>query len=326
MNPLVSVIVPTYNGEVFVRETLDSVLAQDYAPLELIVCDDGSSDGTMAILAGYEDRIRLIRQQNQGVAAARNNAALVARGEFLAFLDHDDVWESNLLSTLVPLLVSQSGVDLAYADAWIIDRNGERRGRRGAFLHYAEGQVFDALLRGNFIPVETTLLRAKLFFELGGCDTTLRYLEDYELCLRIARRTSVALHREPLARYRIHERNLSHDLEPMLIEWLRVIDTLADRVGALTDAQALVLARERDRLTVDLAWRALRRGDLAASDAWIARAGQHAQPGKRARVRCLRAILGLLPRALGSALLRCLPRRRLYGVQVEARDDDGGQS
>lgn len=317
MNPLVSVIIPTYDGEAFVRETLDSVLAQEYRNFEVIVCDDGSHDGTLAILESYGARIRLLRQKNQGVAAARNHAAASARGEFLAFLDHDDVWEPNLLSTLVPLLARREELGLVYADAWIIDSRSQRRGRRGTYLHYAEGQIFDALLHGNFVPVETTLLRAALFFELGGCDESLHYLEDYELCLRIARRAPVGFHGEPLASYRIHDKNLSHELEPMLVEWLRLIDTLEERVGALTPAQRLVLARERDRLCVDLAWRALRRGDRAGSLQWMRRAGEHAPRGKLVRVRTLRAALALLPRAAGDALLARLPRRRLYGVHIE---------
>lgn len=316
MSPRVSVIVPTYNGESFVRETLESVLAQTWRDFELIVCDDGSTDGTLAILDEYAGRLRVVRQANQGVAAARNHAALEARGEYLAFLDHDDLWEPHLLATLVPILDARADCAMVYADAWIIDSAGHVRGKRGSFLAYASGDVFDPLLLGNFIPVETTLLRASVFRELSGCDVSLRYLEDYELCLRVARRGPVAFHPEPLARYRIHERNLSHELEPMLVEWLRVLDTLPQRVGALTPHQGAVVAREYGRLCVDLAWRALRRDDRRASDAWMRRAAGAGPWRRRARVRTLRTILAVLPVALHRALLRRLPRRKLYGVSV----------
>lgn len=321
MSPRVSVIVPTYNGESFVRETLESVLAQTWRDFELIVCDDGSTDGTLAILDEYRDQLRVVRQSNQGVAAARNRAALEARGEYLAFLDHDDLWEPELLATLVPLLDARPECGLVYADAWIIDSNGESRGRRGTFLAYAQGEVFDALLLGNFIPVETTLLRARVFKDLLGCDTSLRYLEDYELCLRVARRGPVAFHPEPLARYRIHDRNLSHELEPMLVEWLRVLDSLPQRVGELTPEQDDVVAREHARLCVDLAWRALRRQDLPAADAWMGRSEGRGPFARRTRVRILRTLLALLPRAAGAALLRRLPRRKLYGVSVPPSDE-----
>ncbi len=314
--PLVSVVVPTYDGEAFVRETLDSVLAQDYAPLEVIVCDDGSRDGTIPILESYGSRIKVVRQKNLGVAAARNRAAEEARGELIAFLDHDDVWEKHLLTTLVPMLTEHPDRDVVYADAWVIDTAGEKRGRRGTFLHYAEGQVFEPLLHGNFMPVETTLMRTSIFRAVGGCDVSLRYLEDYELCLRIAKRTRVGFHPEPLARYRIHERNLSHELEPMLVEWLRLLDTLEDRVGALEPAQRIVVERERDRLYADLSWRAARRGDLFGSSAWAKRAGRLAPTKKLLQARVLRIALRVLPRRLGEALLARLPRRRLYGVEL----------
>jgi glycosyltransferase involved in cell wall biosynthesis len=318
LNPLVSVVVPTYNGESFVRQTLDSIFAQTYRPFEVIVCDDGSSDGTLAILESYGDRLHLVQQQNQGVAAARNRASLEARGELIAFLDHDDLWEPHMLATLVPLLVARSDVGLVYADAWIIDSASIVRGRRGSFLHYASGDVLEPLLHGNFIPVETTLMRAQLFRELCGCDPSLRYLEDYELCLRVARATQVGFHSEPLARYRIHERNLSHEIEPMLIEWLRLIDSLEDRIGALTGAQATVVEAERRRLCVDLAWRALRHRDLSGADEWMRRAGRHGPAARMLRVRALRLTLGVLPASVAEALLRLLPRRKLYGVQIEA--------
>jgi glycosyltransferase involved in cell wall biosynthesis len=325
VNPLVSVVVPTYNGESFVRATLDSIFAQTYRPFEVIVCDDGSSDGTLAILRELEGRIHLVQQKNQGVAAARNRASLEARGEMIAFLDHDDLWEPNMLATLVPMLVAEPGVRLAYADAWIIDSASQVRGRRGTFLSYASGDVLEPLLHGNFIPVETTLMRAQLFRELCGCDPSLRYLEDYELCLRAARATRVAFHPEPLARYRIHERNLSHEIEPMLVEWLRLIDSLEERVGPLTGEQATVVERERRRLCVDLAWRALRHRDLAASDGWMRRAGPHGPAAKSMRVRALRLTLGMLPASAGDALLRLLPRRKLYGVQIEASHGTAAQ-
>jgi hypothetical protein len=297
------------------------VLAQDYAPLEVIVCDDGSRDGTLAILESFGSKIRLVRQKNQGVAAARNRAAQEAHGELIAFLDHDDVWEKNLLTTLVPLFALAPDVDMAYADAWVIDSRGERRGRRGTFLRYAEGAVFEPLLHGNFMPVETTLMRTSVFRAVGGYDVSLRYLEDYELCLRIARRTRVRFHREPLARYRIHERNLSHELEPMLVEWLRLLETLEARVGALEPAQRAIVEREHDRLCADLSWRAVRRGDVSGSAAWARRAGAGSSRRMLLQARVLRCCLRCLPAGMGQALLRRLPRRKLYGVEITKGTD-----
>lgn len=312
MNPLVSVVVPTWNGAAFVEETIESVLAQDYAPLELCVCDDGSTDGTVALLERFGGRITLVRQENRGVAAARNRAAAAARGDVLAFLDHDDVWESSMLSTLVPRLCERDQIGLAYADSLVIDARGNVRGRRGSYLRYAEGRVFQALLRGNFIPVETTLVRASLWRELGGFDERLRYVEDYELCLRVARRAEIAFHPEPLARYRIHERNLSHDLEPMLCEWLEVLG----RLEGLDERERGVVDGEEGRLCADLAWRALRRGDLDACGAWIASANGRGPASRRWRASVARSLLSPLPLRVRRALLARLPRRKLYGVDA----------
>lgn len=321
MNPLVTVVVPTYQGETFVRATIDSVLAQTYSPFELIVVDDGSSDRTVPILQGYGDRLRLVRQKNRGVSAARNRGASEGNGEFLAFLDHDDLWEPQLLATLVPILAADPRLGLVYSDASVIDASGAVRGRRGTYLNYHHGEIFEQLLRGNFIPVETTLLRASLYRELGGCDEGLRYLEDYELCLRCARRAPVGFHPGILARYRIHARNLSHDLEPMLLEWLAVLERLRRPESALEPRHTAVILEEEARLAADLAWRALRRHDLPAARKWIERSGGRAPFARRLQVSALHAILSVLPRSAGDSVLRRLPRRKLYGVgAADTRD------
>jgi glycosyltransferase involved in cell wall biosynthesis len=322
LNPLVTVVVPTYQGETFVRATIDSVLAQTWSPFELIVVDDGSSDGTVAILESYGDRLRLVRQENRGVSAARNRGAAEGRGEFLAFLDHDDLWEPQLLATLVPILAADPKLGLVYSDASVIDARGNVRGRRGTYLNYRHGQVFEELLHGNFIPVETTILRASLFRELGGCDEKLRYLEDYELCLRFARHGPIGFHPGTLARYRIHARNLSHDLEPMLLEWLAVLERLRAPQSKLEPHQLAVVREEDARLSCDMAWRVLRRHDLDAARRWMARANGGGPFVRRLQIAVLRTILTILPRAAGDAVLRRLPRRKLYGVGAADTGDD----
>ncbi len=316
MKPLVTVVVPTYQGEAFVRATLDSVLAQTFTDYELVVSDDGSTDGTLAIVESYGDRLRVVKQANRGVAAARNVAATTARGEFLAFLDHDDLWEPEMLATLVPMLLEDESLGLVYSDAHVIDKNGVVRGRRGRFLQYHEGEVFDDLLHGNFIPVETTLMRTALYRDLGGCDERLRYLEDYELCLRVARRARVGFHPGPLARYRVHDHNLSHEREPMLVEWITVLERLRAPDQKLTAAQLAVVEEEEARLACDLAWRALRRRDVTTANGWIARAGPRAPLRRRIQVRTLWCLLRMLPQVAADAVLRHLPKRKLYGVDA----------
>jgi glycosyltransferase involved in cell wall biosynthesis len=321
LNPLVTVVVPTYQGERYLRQTLDSVLAQSFTDYELVVCDDGSTDGTLAILDSYGDRLRLVRQENRGVAAARNRAAESARGELLAFLDHDDLWEPEMLATLVPLLRDDPTLGLVYSDAHVIDKTGTIRGRRGRYLRYHSGDVFDPLLHGNFIPVETTLMRTALYRELGGCDEGLRYLEDYDLCLRVARRTRVGFHPGPLARYRVHDKNLSHDREPMLVEWLLVLERLRAPQQGLSADQIDVVREEEARLASDLAWRALRRRDVTAANGWIARAGKRAPLARRIQVRTLWLCLRMMPQFVADLVLARLPKRKLYGVDATPRDE-----
>jgi GT2 family glycosyltransferase len=176
--------------------------------------------------------------------------------------------------------------------------------------------VFDHLLRGNFIPVETTLMRTALYRDLGGCDEGLRYLEDYDLCLRVARKTRVGFHPGPLARYRVHDTNLSHEREPMLVEWIAVLERLRAPEHALTPEQVEIVLGEESRLACDLAWRALRRRDVTTANRWIARAGDRAPLPRRIQVRTLWCLLRMLPQVAADAILRVLPKRKLYGVDA----------
>lgn len=313
--PLVTVVVPVYNGARFLSETLASVFAQTWSALELVVVDDGSTDDSPAIAERFTPRARVLRLANGGVAAARNAGAAEARGAFVAFLDQDDVWEPELLATLVPELERRRECVLAYADSWIVDARGRTHGRRSRFLRPVQGEVFAELLPRNFVPVETSVLRAETWRALGGFDPALRYLEDWELCLRAARRGPFAYVDRPLARYRVHARNLSHDIEPLLREGLELMARVEERCAPLSDREAALVASERTRIALDLAWKALRRRDLAAADAWRARAGAGAL-GKKLRTFVLRTGLTRLPASFGDLLLAALPERRLYGLRA----------
>ena len=120
---LVSVIIPTYNRAQLVCECVESVLAQEYEPKEIIVIDDGSTDDTAQALAQFSDRINCIRQENQGAAAARQRGLDSARGEFLSFLDSDDLWDERFLALCVAAL-AESGAGLAFTNYSVTDRHG----------------------------------------------------------------------------------------------------------------------------------------------------------------------------------------------------------
>jgi glycosyltransferase involved in cell wall biosynthesis len=312
--PLVSVVIASYNGERFLRDTLESVLAQTWENLEVIVCDDGSSDGTLELLAGFRDRVLVHRQRNRGVSAARNRGACFAQGAYIAFIDHDDLWEPDMLERQVRLLMSRQGAGLVYGDSWIIDQDGRFRGRRESFLNYEDGEVYGSLLRGNFIPIETTVMPTPVFREIGGFDESLRYLEDYELYLRIAARYPVVFQHHPVARYRIHERNLSHDKEALLTEWVTVLDNLLERSGDRAAEERAILERQLARRRAEVAMQILRRGDVEEADGWLVRSREHCPAGLWRRANMVRSIMGSLPEQVRKNALKLLPRRRLYGL------------
>lgn len=313
--PLVSVIMPTFDGARFVGEAVESVLAQTHGDLELIVCDDGSTDGTQAIVDGFADRVRRVASRGRGVSAARNAAAATARGEYLAFLDQDDAWEPTMLATQLTRFAERPDSGLAYADAWIVDAGGAIHGRRSEHLAYAEGDVFAQLLVANCVPIETIVMRRALFERLGGFDERYSLLEDHDLCLRVAREAPLAFTPEPLARYRVHDRNLSHDLEGILREHVAILDDWLARRDSLTAREVDVAERSRATRRAELAWHALRRLDVEDAERWVADGGTRGGRRRlRLKVSTLLGLTRLLPRPLVTRLVAALPERSLYGV------------
>ncbi|QKT04324.1 glycosyltransferase family 2 protein [Ectothiorhodospiraceae bacterium 2226] len=192
---LVSVVMPAYNAERFIRQAIDSVIGQDYQNLELLVVDDGSTDGTARVVADYvrrDPRVRLLRQANAGVAAARNAGIAHARGEYIAPLDADDLWFPDMLALQVRRLSAESErVGAAYAWSVHVDEAGRPTG--GYNAGGEEGDVYAALMVEFFIGnASATVFRRACFERCGGYDPTLRArraegCEDYDLHLRVAR-------------------------------------------------------------------------------------------------------------------------------------------
>lgn len=204
----VSVIIPAYNSAAFVRETIDSALAQTHPDIEVIVVDDGSRDETPAILATYGDRIRVHCQKNTGVAGARNTGLRLATGEWVAFLDADDIWEPRKIETQLQ----------AVGDASWIYTNRVNFGARGPFPELqsditlmTDGDVFvPLLLRGNFITMSSVMIRTELVRQLGGLALGIDGCDDWDLWLRVAsERHEVRYVAEPLLRYRFTPTALS---------------------------------------------------------------------------------------------------------------------
>ncbi len=240
MRPLVSVIIPTFNRASFLKEAIESVLAQDYRPLELIVVDDGSTDETPKMVTRYP--LRFVRRaQNLGVAAARNAGLLWARGEFIAFLDSDDLWLPSKISRQVAFFSAHpEAVAVQTEEIWI--RRGQRVNPRKKHQK-PSGFFFDRALELCLISPSGIMLRRKVLEEIGPFDPEFPVAEDYELWLRLLVRYPVYLLKEPLVIKRGgHPDQLSK--RPGLDFYrLRAMWKLA-QTAPLTPAMRLLLLRE----------------------------------------------------------------------------------
>ena len=186
----VSAIIPTFNRLPMLKEAVDSILAQDFEDLELIVVDDGSTDGTSEEIKKYGGRVKLLQQpQNRGVSAARNRGILQARGKYLAFLDSDDLWVKDKLKAQVNFLENNPQYPLCYTDEiWI--RRGKRVNPRIIHSKYS-GWIFEKCLPLCIISPSSAVIRRTLFSKVGLFDEALPVCEDYDLWLRITARFPV---------------------------------------------------------------------------------------------------------------------------------------
>ncbi len=185
MKPKVSVIIPTYNRLPMVREAVESVLAQDFEDFELIVVDDGSTDGTAEAIRGYGGRVRLIEHpHNRGVSAARNTGILHSRGKYIAFLDSDDLWVKGKLKIQVNFLDENPQYPLCYTDEiWI--RKGKRVNPMKKHSKYS-GWIFEKCLPLCIISPSSVMIRRTLFKKVGLFDEALPVCEDYDFWLRVS--------------------------------------------------------------------------------------------------------------------------------------------
>ena len=193
---MVSVIIPTFNRSNLVSEALASVLAQEVVDLEVIVVDDGSVDDTASVLASFESAIRPLFQVHAGVSAARNNGIRAARGEWLAFLDSDDLWLPQKLSMQLEFFNKRPDFKICQTEeTWI--RNGRKLNPKG---HHCkpQGYCFPKLLERCLISPSAVVIHRDVFAEVGLFDESLPACEDYDLWLRIGCRYPIGLVEEPL--------------------------------------------------------------------------------------------------------------------------------
>lgn len=198
-SPAVSVVIPAYNAAACVARAVDSVLAQSWTDRELLVVDDGSRDGTVAVLGAYGDRVRVLTQANAGPAAARNLGLRQARGRYVAFLDADDWWLPSKLSRQVELLDQRPEVGFCSTATRVIAQDGTP-GADWPCSCDGTPLLETLFVRSAAVSGSTSgvLARRELLLEAGGFDASLRGFEDPDLWIRLAARTAYACIDEPL--------------------------------------------------------------------------------------------------------------------------------
>lgn len=222
-NPLISVIVPTYNRADYIAEAVESALAQTYAPLELIVVDDGSTDNTPVVLATYVDRLAYIRQENRGIGAARNAGVARSAGEFVAFLDDDDRWLPDKLRLQMEAFREAPDLDAVYghAEQFI---SPELDARSAARLRRFPGKAQPA-------PIACALLiRREGFDRVGPFDEALRIGVDMDWYARLCESgLKTAMLDQILYRRRLHRSNVNLTHAHEQSERLKVLKMALDR-------------------------------------------------------------------------------------------------
>jgi len=194
--PLISVIIPTYNRAAFLREAIDSVLAQTEKDFELLIVDDGSTDETRAVAESYGGPARYFFQPNAGASVARNLGIKHAHGKFITFLDSDDLWLPKKLARQIEWMNAHPEIMLCYTDEiWI--RHGVRVNQKKIHAK-AGGWIYPHCLPRCIISPSSVLMRRELFEAVGVFDEQLPICEDYDLWLRVASRFEVGFLAEPL--------------------------------------------------------------------------------------------------------------------------------
>jgi len=259
--PLVSIVIPTYNREDLVAAAIDSALAQTHPRCEVIVVDDGSKDRTPEVLAAYAGKIVAIRQENKGLAGARNSGIRSSTGEYVGFLDSDDVWEPRLVEEALKLFDAHpkvGAVFLAERDIDLEGRVGERvHGKRTPGLFFTpEGMIGRDTRVGSGRP---PIARRSLLLTHGLFDESFRNFPDCEMWIRQSFNVAMAILAEPLVLRRVHPGNVSADLAKDANLWLRILDNVERDHPEFVASDGALMRRARDQQHLHLRRRPLAR-------------------------------------------------------------------
>jgi len=245
--PIVSAIVPSYNGAAYIRDCLRSVREQSFQELEIVVVDDGSDDDTRSIVAGEaarDPRVRLVEHEgNRGIAAARNTGIRESSGMYVGFLDQDDLWLPGKLDEQLKVFAeSPDTVEAVFSDALMIDDDGRSLGPchrehipRDVNSMSARERL-EAFFLHNFIPIIALLVRRTCLDRIGLFDETIRSgVDDFELCVRLVGHAETQYIGRPVAAHRVHRSNYSSDTARLLADLPGVMETAVAEFPYLAD-------------------------------------------------------------------------------------------
>jgi glycosyltransferase involved in cell wall biosynthesis len=262
----VSVIIPTYNRAAYIADAIRSVQSQDHPEVEIIVADDGSTDDTLAIVAGFGETLLYLPLAHGGLPAATRNRGLAkATGDFVAFLDSDDLFLPHKLRLQLSVFLAHPEAGLVYSDGYYFrDDPTQPTGRLLSGLPTPSGDVLPELIRGNFIMSPALLVRRSCLEEVGPFDEDpeLRVSEDYELWLRVAARFPVFYAPDEVAAVRRHEGSISRDVASLRGCALLALAKLEDRYEDLRSSYGAALDEGYARNHGAIAMAYLRQGRI----------------------------------------------------------------
>jgi glycosyltransferase involved in cell wall biosynthesis len=223
VDPLVSVVIPVFNGERFLREAVQSVLDQQYSPLEIVVVDDGSTDNTAIVARDLPEPVRYLHQTNQGPAAARNRGIEQAQGSLIAFADADDLWPAGKLESQLPLLIKDPQIDIVLGRIQQVILSEAHEFGETAFS----------------VNLGSAVIRKSVFERIGLFDETMRYSEDVDWFMR-ARESGAAIVTIDAVTllYRQHEQNMTRGKSTAELNVLKALKKSLDRRRERTGSAA----------------------------------------------------------------------------------------
>jgi len=244
ISPAVTIVITCYNYGHYLEGCLESVFSQTYQSFEIIVVDDGSTDNTTAIMSKYKNikNINYIRQKNGGQANAKNRGIKESSGEFIAFLDADDLWREDKLEKQIPLF-QDSSVGVVFSRSLFIDENGQKLEHQqlGKYLQPRSGWVSNDLYVDNFVPFSSSIIRRECLAVFSGFDESLEMGIDWDLWLRISTKYQFDFIDEPLLKYRVgHPGQMSKKQETRQKCSERIMANFLDRYPSILSKRTII--------------------------------------------------------------------------------------